>query len=130
MNKNILMITGLGSAEDVARGKQGAFYHTLEELHTYFDRIDIIVPRITGARTTELFGNVLLHISSWPLVFHPFFFIAQGIRLSRQRHIDLMTVQDFPPFYNGIGAFLLSLCTSIPYVLEIHHIPGYPKAGQ
>jgi glycogen(starch) synthase len=129
MNKNLLMVTGLGSAEDLVRGKHGAFYHTLEELHSYFDRIDIIIPKVKKPETTELFGNVHLHVSSWPLLFHPIYFILKGIRLCRTHKIDLMTVHDFPPFYNGIGAFVLSRFTGVPYVLEIHHIPGYPKAA-
>ena len=40
-----------------------------------------------------------------------------------------MTVHEFPPFYNGIGARLLWWKIRVPYVLEIHHIPGYPKAA-
>ena len=40
-----------------------------------------------------------------------------------------MTVHEFPPFYNGIGARLLWNKIKVPYVLEIHHIPGYPKAA-
>ncbi|KKR88726.1 MAG: Glycosyl transferase family 1 [Candidatus Wolfebacteria bacterium GW2011_GWB1_41_12] len=107
----LLMITGLGSAKDLASGKKGAFYNTLEEFHKYWDRIDIIVPRIKNyeSRTTNLFGNVFIHISPWPF--------------------DLMTVQEFPPFYNGIGARLLWHKIKVPYILEIHHIPGYPRAA-
>jgi glycosyltransferase involved in cell wall biosynthesis len=40
-----------------------------------------------------------------------------------------MTVHDFPPFYNGLGAFWLKKCIGIPTVLEIHHIIGWPKAS-
>lgn len=40
-----------------------------------------------------------------------------------------MTVHEYPPFYNGLGAWLLNIFTKIPYVLEIHHIPGYPRAA-
>ncbi len=131
MNQNLIMITGLGSAEDLARGKKGAFYNTLEEFHKYWNRIDIIAPRITNyeLRITNLFGNVHIHTSPWPLVFHPWFFLKEGMRLHKKYHFDLMTVQDFPPFYNGIGAYLLSLATRVPYILEIMHVPGLPKAG-
>ena len=40
-----------------------------------------------------------------------------------------MTVHEFPPFYNGIGARLLWRKIRVPYVLEMHHIPGHPKAA-
>jgi glycosyltransferase involved in cell wall biosynthesis len=37
-----------------------------------------------------------------------------------------MTVHEYPPFYNGVGAWLLSRAIRVPYALEIHHIVGYP----
>lgn len=40
-----------------------------------------------------------------------------------------MTVHEYPPFYNGIGAWLMWRQLGVPYILEIMHIPGYPKAG-
>jgi len=131
----LLMITGLGSAIDLASGKKGAFYNTLEEFHKYWERIDIICPRINTRGTFAakvplvLFGNIFLHISPWPLFLHPLFFIYKILKLHGEINFDLMTVHEFPPFYNGIGARIISILTKIPYVLEIHHIPGYPKAG-
>lgn len=138
------MITGLGSAKDLASGKKGAFYNTLKEFSKYWERIDIIAPKSTKHKTqntnkaqnTEhktqtiiLFGNVYVHISPWPLVFHPFWFLKRGIEIYQEQKFDLMTVQEFPPFYNGIGARIISWLIKTPYVLEIHHIPGYPKAA-
>ena len=133
----LLMITGLGSAVDLASGRKGAFYNTLEEFHKYWDRVDIICPRINSrsdlgsAKRSDLvlFGNVYVHISPWPLVFHPFWFLKKGLEIHKEQKFDLMTVHEFPPFYNGIGAWIVSVLTRVPYVLEIHHIPGYPKAG-
>ncbi len=128
MNNNLLMITGLGSAKSLASGKKGAFYNTLEELHKYWDRIDIIVPR-TEAPVFGLFENVHIHVSPWPLIFHPIFFLKKGASLYKKHRHSLMTVHEFPPFYNGIGAFLLWCHTRVPYILEIHHVPGYPKSA-
>ncbi|TSC74733.1 MAG: group 1 glycosyl transferase [Parcubacteria group bacterium Gr01-1014_44] len=127
----LLMITGLGSARDLASGKKGAFYNTLEEFHKYWERIDIIAPKIKGQKQKikELFGNVFVHISPWPLIFHPLWFLKKGLEIFRKEKFDLMTVQEFPPFYNGIGARMLWRKIKVPYVLEIHHIPGYPKAA-
>ena len=120
----MLMITGLGSAKDLVAGRKGAFYNTLQELHQYFERIDIIAPRITN-----LFGNVYIYKSGWPLIFHPFWFLKKGFEIYREQKFDLMTVHDFPPFYNGIGTRLLWQKIKVPYVLEFHHISGYPKAA-
>jgi len=127
----LLMITGLGSAKDLASGKKGAFYSTLEEFHKYWDRIDIIAPRIKNheSRTMNLFGNVFVHVSPWPLILHPFWFLKKGVEIYKEQKFDLMTVQEFPPFYNGIGARLLWHRIKVPYILEIMHIPGYPRAA-
>ncbi len=153
----LLMVTGLGSVKDLVSGKRGAFYSTLEEFHKYWDRIDIISPKINGHESgvMELFGNVYIHISPWPLVFHPFWFLKKGLQIYKEQKFDLMTVQEYPPFYNGIGARLLwgkinphthfgqflgnilfpwyksevSVGVKVPYVMEIHHIPGYPRAA-
>lgn len=131
----LLMITGLGSARDLASGKRGAFYNTLEEFSKYWDRIDIICPKISRSSTSRglevepLFGNVYLHISPWPLIFHPLWFLKKALKIYREQKFDLMTVHEFPPFYNGIAARLLWQKIKVPYVLEIHHIPGYPRAA-
>ena len=124
----LLMITGLGSAIDLASGKKGAFYNTLEEFSKYWDRIDIICPRIDNCKL-KIFDNVYIHISPWPLIFHPFWFLKKGMQIYKEQKFDLMTAHDFPPFYNGIGARLLWWKIRVPYVLEIHHIPGYPKGA-
>ena len=125
----LLMITGLGSAMDLASGRRGAFYNTLEEFRKHWDRIDIISPKVSEPKNKP-FDNVYIHISPWPLVFHPFWFLKKGLEIYQDQKFDLMTVQDFPPFYNGIGARFLWQRIGVPYVLEFHHIPGYPKAAE
>src|SRR3989344_1584254 len=133
----LLMITGLGSAKDIASGKKGAFYNTLEEFHKYWTRIDIICPCIDNCKIDnslkiencelKIFDNVYIHISPWPLIFHPFWFLKKGLEVYKDQKFDLMTVHEFPPFYNGIGARLLWQRIRVPYVLEIFHVPGHPK---
>lgn len=121
----------------LVRGKTGAFYNTLEEFHKYWDRIDIICPKTTNYQlsTTNYFGNVFIHPSPWPLIFQPWWILREGSRILRANNYKLetrnylMTVHEYPPFYNGIGARLLRQKVKVPYVLEIHHIPGYPRAG-
>lgn len=101
---NLFMISGK-SASDTALGKKNAFYNTLEELHKYFERIDVLCET-----RGELFGNVFFH----PEVPEKF---------------DIMTVQEYFPFRNGRKAEQIWRETKSPYLLEIHHIPGYPRAA-
>ncbi|KKS14406.1 MAG: hypothetical protein A3I32_02535 [Candidatus Yanofskybacteria bacterium RIFCSPLOWO2_02_FULL_45_10] len=124
----LLMITGLGSARDLASGKRGAFYNTLEEFHRYWERIDIIAPRVKQP-VGNLFGNVFIHTSPWPLLLHLVFFIKKAMTIYREQKFDLMTVHEFPPFYNGLAARWLWHKLKIPYIIEIHHVTGYPKPG-
>lgn len=123
------MITGLGGGLDLVRGKRGAFYNTLEEFHRYWERIDIILPKVAGISEKNFFGNVFVHCSPCPLIFYPWWFLKKGLVLYREQKFNLMTVHDFPPFYNGLGARILWQKIKVPYVLEAHHIPGYPRAG-
>lgn len=126
----LLMINGDRS---LAQGKKGAFYNTLEEFHKYWDRIDIICPSIPTIShklsAMSFFGNVFVHPSPRSLIFQPFWILKKGQELYREQNFDLMTVHEYPPFYNGIGARLLWNKIQVPYVLEIHHVPGYPKVA-
>jgi len=139
---NLLMISG---DRTVSSGKKGAFYYTLEELAKHFERIDVICPKGTthySLPTTHFsFTNVHFHSSPCCLWYQPFWILKKGKELLKSRksiHDSstrlgafgwVMTVHDYPPFYNGIGARWLHRATRIPYAVEIHHIVGYPKAG-
>lgn len=130
---NLLMISGDRS---LAAGKQGAFYNTLSELHKHFERIDVICPRVPVVRyDMSLFGNVFVHPSPWPLILQPLWIWRQGLRILKATNYKLqatsyfMTVHDYAPLYNGIGARLLRQATGLPYLLEIMHIPGVPRAS-
>lgn len=124
--KKLLMISG---DRMLAQGKKGAFYNTLEELHKYWDRIDVICPRVEKPIVQEIFGNVYLHPSDCHRVMQSYFILKEGKELFKKHHFDLMTVHEYPPFYNGFGARLLHNKIKVPYILEIHHIPGYPKSS-
>lgn len=137
---NLLMISG---DRALAAGKQGAFWNTLEELRKHFDRIDVVCPRVSVRRyDMVLFGNVHIHPSPWPLIFQPLWILFKGLPLIRHHtyqqsnrgptsigSLVVMTVHDYPPFYNGLGAFFLKIATGVPYVSELFHIPGYPRAA-
>lgn len=138
---NLLMISGDRS---LASGKRGAFWYTLEELKKHWERIDIVCPypachaepveasrgvTFRQAQCDTLFPNVFLHPSPYALWYQPLWILRKGKELYTQRHHTVITVHDYPPFYNGLGAWLLHRATDIPWVAEIHHVVGYPAAA-
>lgn len=124
---NLLMISGDRS---LASGKQGAFHNTLSELHKHFNRIDIICPRVSVARfDMSVFGNVFVHPSPLPLVFQWFWIAYKGRQLIRRHDHALMTVHEYAPVFNGVGAATLHRMTGVPYLLEVMHVPGVPRAS-
>ena len=124
----LLMISGDRS---ILRGKKGAFWYTLEAFHGYWDRIDIICPQVKNAELTtknmSLFGNVYFHPNPKNLLWQECWIRKKGLELIREHRHTVMTVHDYPPFFNGAGAMDLGKKTGIPYALEIHHIVGHPK---
>lgn len=123
---NLLMISGDRS---LAAGKPAAFLKTLEGLAKDFGRIDIIVPHVPRATVGSPLPNVFVHPSPWPLWRQPQWIVRQGTELVRTHGHAVMTVHEYPPFYNGIGAWSLSQSVHVPYVLEVHHVVGWPKAA-
>ncbi|KKU85345.1 MAG: hypothetical protein UY14_C0026G0007 [Parcubacteria group bacterium GW2011_GWA1_47_9] len=107
MNNRLLMISG---DRALAEGKHGAFFNTLEEFRKYWDRIDVICPRVGNNQQSTInnrfFDNVFIHPSPWPLIFQPFWILKEGQRLIKEYGHDFVTVHEYPPFYNGIGAYL------------------------
>ena len=112
----------------MAIGKRGAFFNTLEELHKHWDRIDIICPK-TGSNFQNPFPNVFVHPSPWPIIFQSFWILHKGNNLFRQHNHEVASVHEYPPFYNGLGAWILCHKIRLPYLLEIFHISGYPRTG-
>ncbi len=117
----------------LAEGKRGAFYNTLEEFHKYWGRIDIICPNSKLIPHTPCpipyFNNVFVHPAPWPLIAQPLWILKKGRQIYAEQKFNLMTVHEYPPFYNGIGARLLWSKIKVPYVLEVMHIPGYPRSA-
>ena len=125
---NLLMISGDRSA---LSGKQGAFWYTLEELRTHFDRIDVLCPRaqVAGVPSFDLFENVFIHPAPKGLLLQSSWIIRRGKELIAEHGHAVMTAQEYPPFYNGRGALKLHRATGVPYVLEVHHVVGHPSAS-
>ncbi len=121
----LLMISGDRS---LASGKEGAFSAMLTEFALHFERIDIICPKTRDTRLeTRVFpANVHIHPSPHGLWRQVSWIKKKGMEIAAAEHPDVMTVHEYPPFYNGLGARALSRMAGIPAVLEIHHIVGWP----
>jgi glycosyltransferase involved in cell wall biosynthesis len=127
---NLLMISGDRS---ILQGKKGPFWYLLEEMVRYWNRIDVITP-YAGRNHSHideqgLFGKVHFHPSSHRLWYQPRWIVKKGKELIRSHAHTVISVHEYPPFYNGLGTEWLSRRTGVPYALEIHHIVGYPKAA-
>lgn len=126
----LLMISGDRS---ILQGKKGAFWYTLEGLSKYWERIDIIVPHCRSYRLSLIadrsFPNVFFHPSLRGLWYQPWWILQKGSELIEAHHHDVMTVHSYPPFYNDLGAKWLHQSTNIPFVLEVHHVVGWPVAA-
>lgn len=115
----------------LALGKQGAFFSTLQGFSSHWERIDIITPRAAwtpaGRALLAQFPNVAVHSSPYALWLQPWWILQQGRRLHAVHRYQVMTVHEYPPFYNGLGAWRLHRSIGIPYALEIHHVVGFPS---
>ncbi len=112
-----------------AQGKKTIFYHMLKEFSTYWDEISIICPKKDGAKKTTIHGNVIFFPVPFSLPFGTLQIYRMGQKLLSEKDYSLISVHEGPPFPSGIAAYLLWRRFKVPYVLEIMHIVGYPKAS-
>jgi glycosyltransferase involved in cell wall biosynthesis len=129
---NILMIS---ADNGVVAGEKGPFFYMLESFARHWERVDVIGTRPGKVVTTQPFPNVHLHHPSPSIgtlrskLAQAGFITATGRKLAAERRYDVMTSHDYNPFYNGWGAWRIAKRTGIPWVAEIHHVPGFPRAA-
>jgi len=111
-----------------AQGKKGPLYYMLEEFSKYWERIDVICPRIEQG-TYNIHGNVYIHGFPKLMQRQPWFIFKKGLEIYEKEKFDLFTIHNDPPFYNDIGGYWLHRRTKVPYVLEVMHITGHPKTA-
>lgn len=113
----------------VAIGEKGPFYSMQAEFSRYFGRVDVLCPKPDREPTVSLIhGNVHFHTAPCSRRGMPAWIADQGERLQREHDHRLIVSHDYGFFYNGMGSAHLSRRCRIPYLSEIHHVPGYPIA--
>jgi glycosyltransferase involved in cell wall biosynthesis len=123
---NLLLVSG-----DIAlaQGRAGVFYETLRRLGPYWDRIDVLCPRAPGAAPRVVHGNVFVHPAPCHRALQVPWLQRAGGALLRERPYGLIVSHDYGVFYNGVASWLLSRRFGVPFVSEIHHVEGYPRAA-
>lgn len=123
----LLMVSG---DRQVSIGERGPFHALLREFSRWFERIDVLCPRPTGPVSVRtLFERVHLHPAACGRAGMVGYIAGCGRELIAAERHALIVSHDYGWFYNGIGSARLARATGVPYVSEIHHVPGYPVAA-
>ena len=114
----------------VVLGERGPFHSMQREFSRYFERIDVLCPRPDGeVRVRTIHDNVHFHPADVGRRGMVRYLAQRGLELIRGHGHKLITSHDYGWFYNGVGSAHISRVTGVPYLSEIHHVPGVPLAG-
>jgi len=123
----LLMVSG---DRQVAIGEQGPFHVLQREFSRWFERIDVLCPRPDRPVTvTTIFERVHFHPAPVGRGGMRRWIAARGTELVREHGHALIVSHDYGRFYNGIGSARIAANTGVPYLSEIHHVPGHPVAA-
>lgn len=123
----LLMLSG---DRQVSIGERGPFYAMQREFSRHFERIDVLCPRPdkpVSVRT--IFDSVHFHPAPCGRSGMVGYLRSKGRELIAQHTPALMVSHDYGWFYNGRAAASLARECGVPYLSEIHHVPGYPVAA-
>lgn len=123
---NLLMVSG---DRQVAVGEKGPFYSMQLEFSRYFGRVDVLCPRPDAEPTVAVIhDNVYIHTAPCSRRHMPAWIADEGSALIGAHDHKLIVSHDYGFFYNGVGSAHLTRKTGVPYLSELHHIPGHPIA--
>lgn len=122
----LLMLSG---DTQVVVGEKGPFHALQREFSRWFERIDVLVPAARKPVTTRcLFEVVHFHPVEAARTRRAGRIAELGEELIAEHHAKLIVSHDYGLFANGVAAARIAARTGIPYLSELHHIPGYPIA--
>ena len=120
----LLMVSG---DRQVTIGEKGPFDSMQALFSNWFERIDVICPRPPGTPTIfTIHDNVHFHPASCGRAGMVRYIVEKGEELLAAHGASLIVSHDYGWFYNGIGSAKLSARTGVPYLSELHHVPGHP----
>ena len=121
---NLLMVSG---DRQVVVGERGPFWPMQEEFSRYFERIDVLVPKPDREITvTTIHDNVHFHPAPVGRARMVGWIGSKGAELIREHRAEMIVSHDYGWFYNGLGSARITRATGVPYLSEIHHVPGHP----
>lgn len=130
--KHILMLSG---DSGIAYGKQNVFYEMLRGFSKHWDRVSVILPSNGKGETIRIHDNVYLYPSGRSKVLHSDFFVHKNFILKkaceiyRKNPFHIISAHAIPPLFANVKATKkLSADLNVPYIVELMHIPGHPKA--
>jgi len=114
----------------VAVGERGPFHAMQREFSRYFERIDVLCPQPPRRPSiSTIHDNAHFHPAECGRRGMVNYIATKGQELIRRHGHTLITSHDYGWFYNGMGSAALSRSTGVPYLSEIHHVPGVPVAA-
>ncbi|MAF65800.1 MAG: hypothetical protein CMJ84_09105 [Planctomycetes bacterium] len=123
----LLMVSG---DRQVTIGERGPFHSMQREFSRHFERVDVLCPRPEGTVVVRtIHDNVHFHpadCSRWRMVGY---IARRGRELIEAHGHTLIVSHDYGWFYNGLGSARLAKATGVPYLSELHHVPGHPVAA-
>lgn len=123
----LLMVSG---DRQTPVGEQGPFYSMQAEFSRWFERIDVICPQPPKPPTVHcVHDNVYFHPADCGRAKMAGFVARRGRELLAEHGHKLIVSHDYGWFYNGLGSARLAQQSGVPYLSEIHHVPGYPVAA-
>ena len=123
----LLMVSG---DRQVTIGERGPFHAMLREFSRYFERIDVLCPQPPGEVTVRtIHERVHFHPATVGRRGMVAYIADAGRELLAAHGHALIVSHDYGWFYNGLGSAHLSRTHGVPYLSEIHHVPGVPVAG-
>lgn len=123
----LLMVSG---DRQVVVGEQGPFHSMQREFSRHFERIDVLVPRPDRpVSLTTIWDRVHFHPAPVGRAGMAGWIARKGEELVRAHGASLVTSHDYGWFYNGLGSARISRSTGVPYLSELHHVPGHPVAA-
>lgn len=123
----LLMVSG---DRQTTVGEIGPFHFMQAEFSKHFERIDVLCPRPDKPVTvTAIHGNVHFHPADCGRRGMVGFIREKGIELVENLGHAAIVSHDYGWFYNGFGSAAIAKQTGKPYLSEIHHVPGHPRAA-